>query len=166
MSDDHPKPRADADAQLQREIRADRPFSLAEAIGRMAGPGLMKGACPIDRRQQACAAIKEYLDRHLPDAAGALRVVLLRHVQESELLLQFCDQPLAALGACVRQILASEYRLKELVREADVEWGRAFDERPCFDKDGSPPAPNDPYTAESVRAVLTQLAFGLAVSES
>ncbi len=32
----------DADAELEREIRNARKFTLAEAIGRMAGPGAMK----------------------------------------------------------------------------------------------------------------------------
>src|SRR4051812_46239252 len=43
MNDDPPKRRSKADADLEREIRADRTFSLEEAIGRMAGPGAMKG---------------------------------------------------------------------------------------------------------------------------
>jgi hypothetical protein len=33
----------------------------------------------------------------------------------------------------VRQVLDSEYLLKELVRTADVEWGCAFEERPHFE---------------------------------
>ena len=47
VSDEHPDPSTDADAKLQREIRADRKFTLEEAIGRLAGPGAMKGASPI-----------------------------------------------------------------------------------------------------------------------
>jgi hypothetical protein len=66
--------------------------------------------------------------------------VLFRWVKGSELLLQGFDQPLVALAGYVRKVLESEYLLKELVREADVEWGRVFDERPYFD--GS--APTDP----------------------
>jgi hypothetical protein len=53
--------------------------------------------------------------------------------------------------------LGSEYLLKELVREADVEWGRVFDKRPYFEADGCPPVPADPCTLESVRAALIQL---------
>ena len=65
-----------------------------------------------------------------------------------------------------REVLGSEYGLKELVREADVEWGRVFGERPRFETDGCPAAPDDPYTAESVRTALTQLVGGLTAGEA
>src|SRR5262249_36911353 len=80
MSDDQPRQQSEADAQLQREIRAERKFSLSEAIGRLAGPGAMKGASPVDRRQQAAAEIEEYLGGHMADSAGILHGVLLRQV--------------------------------------------------------------------------------------
>jgi hypothetical protein len=162
MSDDHPKPPSEADAELEREIRAGRKFTMAEAIGRLAGPGMMKGVSPVTRQQQAAAEIQEYLDQHLTDSAGALSGVLLRQTTGSELFLNGFDQPLVALAGYVRQVLNSEYGLKELVREADVEWGRMFGERPVFEQDGCPPDPGDPYTHESVRAALTRLAGGLA----
>src|SRR5687768_13229711 len=162
MSDDPAKRRSEADAELEREIRSERKFTLAEAIGRLAGPGAMKGASPVDRRRQAAAEIQAYLGRHMADGAGALSIVLLRQVTESDLLLNHLDEPLVVLARHVRQVLGSEYGLKELVREADVEWGRVFGERPCFEKDGCPPAPNDPYTLDSVRVVLSQLAGGLS----
>ena len=59
----------------KRQIRADRKFTLEEAIGRLAGPGAMKGASPISRMQQAEAEIGEYLNGHLVDCAGALSTV-------------------------------------------------------------------------------------------
>ena len=88
MSNDPPKCRSKADAELEREIRAERKFTLAEAIGRMAGPGAMKGVSPISRKQQAETVIQEYLDQHLADGGGVLPGVLLRQVTGSELLLQ------------------------------------------------------------------------------
>ena len=157
MSNDPTKRRSEADAELEREIRAERKFSLAEAIGRLAGPGMMKGVSPVTRKQQAEAAIQEYLGRNLADAAGALPGVLLRQVSESELLLDNLDLPLVVLAGYVRSVLGSEYLLKELVREADVEWGRAIGERPHFEQEGHPPRSDDPYTAESVRIALSQL---------
>src|SRR5689334_5645714 len=101
MSDERPKPSRDSDSELEREIRAGREFTLAEAIGRLAGPGAMKGASPVDRRKQGAAEIEQYLGRHLKDDAGALSSVLLRHVAESERLLNDLGQPLAALSGCV-----------------------------------------------------------------
>jgi hypothetical protein len=165
MSDDQPKQRTEADAELEREVRAERKFSLAEAIGRMAGPGMMKGVSPVTRKDQDAAEIQEYLNRHLTDAGGVLSGVLLRRVAESDVILGNLDQPLVVLAGYVRQILGSEYGLKELAREADVEWGRVFGERPRFETDGSP-SPDDPYTLESVRAALTRLAGGLPPGEA
>jgi len=160
MSNASPKTRSQADAELQKEILRERKFSLAEAIGRLAGPGSMKGASPVARKQQAEAEIDNYLRQHL--SAGCLPVVILRHVGASELLLNNFDQPLTVLAACVQRVLGSACLLKELVRETDVEWGRVYDERPHFDKDGQPPHPDDPYTVESVRATLSRLLDTLA----
>ena len=165
MSDEQAKTRSQADADLEREIRDGRKFTLAEAIGRLAGPGIMKGASPIARQQQAQATIESYLDRNLKTAAGALSVVLLRHVMESELLLANLDQPLVVLAACIQRILDSDYLLAELVRESDVEWWRVYGERPFFQREGSPPHEDDPYTTASVRRDLLQLQGTLAAAE-
>jgi hypothetical protein len=157
MCDEQPKRPSDADADLEREIRKGRKFSLAEAVGRMAGPGMMKGVSPITGKEQSEAEIEEYLRHHLIDAAEVLPVVLLRRVKESELLLEHFDRPLFVLASYVQRVLDSEYLLKELVREADIEWGRILGERPHFEKPGCPPDPDDPYTIESVRTTLSRL---------
>ena len=165
MSADQPPGRSDADAELEREIREGRKFTLAEAIGRLAGPGMMKGVSPVTPKQQAEAAIESYLERHLSGAAGALPSVLLRHVKESELLVKDPGEPLVVLANCIQRILNSEYLLQELVRESDVEWGRVYGERPYFEKEDCPPHQEDPYTIESVRSTLSQLQEKLAQGE-
>jgi hypothetical protein len=157
MSDDNDKRRSEADAELEREIRKGRKFTVAEAIGRMAGPGAMKGVSPVPREQQVVVEIENWLGQHLPACNGELQVVLLRNIRASELLLNNYDHPLAVLAGYCRQVIDSDCRLKELVREADAEWGRVFGERPYFDKEGSPPDPGDPYTFESVRNTLSAL---------
>ena len=157
MSDDKGTQRSEADAELEREIRKGRKFTLAEAIGRMAGPGAMRGASPVTRKQQAEAEIEDWLRRHLPAGDGELQVVLLRRVKGSELLLNNFDQPLVVLATFCQQALDSDCLLRELVREADVEWGRVQGERPHFEREGSPPDPDDPYTFESVRKALAGL---------
>ena len=162
MNDDQPKRPSEADAELEREIRDGRKFSLAEAIGRLAGPGMMKGVSPATRKQQAEAEIESYLERHLMSPAGALSAVLLRQVRESELLLNNLDQPLIVLASYAQRALDSDYRLRELVRESDVEWGRVYGERPFFQREGCPPDQEDPYTVESVRIALSQLIEKLA----
>jgi hypothetical protein len=166
MCDEQPKRPSDADADLEREIRKERKFSLAEAIGRLAGPGMMKGVSPVTRKQQSEVEIQSYLERHLIDAAGILPVVLLRRVKGSELLLNNFDQPLFVLASYIQRVLDSEYLLKELVREADIEWGQLFGERPYFDQEGCPPDPDDPYTIESVRVSLSRLLEKLTVGDT
>jgi len=55
--------------------------------------------------------------------------------------------------------------LKELVRQADVEWGATMGERPYFEKEGCSRHSNDPYTVESVRIALSDLVQQLAAGE-
>jgi hypothetical protein len=150
---------ADADAELEREIREGRKFTLEEAIARLAGPGSMKGESPIARMQQAEIEIGSWLRSHLKDAGGPLEFVLHRHVKGSELLLNNFEQPLVVLASHCKQVLAS------LVREIDIEWGRVMGERPYFEREGSPHHPDDPYTVESVRSALSDILKQLAMDE-
>jgi hypothetical protein len=166
MGDNKDTQRSEADAQLEREIRKGRKFTVAEAIGRMAGPGAMKGTSPITRMQQAAAEIENWLRYHMPAGAGELEVVLLRQIKGSEILLQGFEQPLSVLAAFCQQVLDSDYLLKELVREADVEWGQLLSERPYFETEGAPAHPNDPYTIESVRKALAGLIGQLAAGNT
>jgi hypothetical protein len=156
VGDDPPKSRSEADVEVQQETLRDRKFSLAEAIGRLAGPGVMKGGSPVSRQRQAEAAIENHLRAHL-DATGCLSGVLLRQVKTSELLLSNFDRPLIVLAACVQRVLDSEYLLQELVRQVDAEWGRVHGEAPHFERAGHPAHPDDPYTVESVRTALSGL---------
>lgn len=149
------------DADLEREIRSQRQFTLAEAIGRLAGPGGLKGASPVGRRQQAQGEVAELVKRHLRDPAGALARVLAREVGEGRALLDAPDRPQAALAAHVRATLASDYQLDELVRMADVAWGETYGERPYFEREGRPSHPDDPYTRASVREALSRLLAAL-----
>lgn len=162
MNENNDKQRSEADAELEREIRKDRKFSLAEAIGRMAGPAAMKGASPITRTQQAVVEIENWFRHKMPAGNAELEVVLLRCISASELLLHNFEQPLVVLAAFCQQVLDSDYRLQELVGQADVEWGQVQCERPYFDQAGSAANPDDPYTFQSVRKTLTELIEQLA----
>ena len=157
MSDNQDTQRSEADAELEREIRKGRKFTPAEAIGRLAGPGAMKGESPVARMQQAEVEIENWLKSHLADAGGALQVVLHRQVKGSELLLNNFDQPLVVLAGYCQRVLDSDYLVERTRRDADVEWGRVMGERPYFEKEGSPRHPDDPYTVESVRNALSGL---------
>ena len=164
MSEKPDKNSADSNADIEREIRTNRKFSLSEAIGQLGGGDVMKGASPVTRKRQAELEIDEYLRSHLVDSAGALRSVLVRHLGES-LLNRDYDQPLAALAEYIRRMLTSQHLLEEFVRGADAEWGRVHDERPYFQMPGRPPHRDDPYTIDSVRLALSQLGERLASGE-
>lgn len=161
MSKDPDSNSADRDEDIEREIRRTRKFSLNEAIGQIAGGDFMKGGTPVSRKRQAELELEDYLRRHLDDSGGVLRRVLLRHLGES-LLNSDYTEPLAALANYIPRILASEHLLEEFVREADVEWGRVYEERPHFEAPSRPPHPHDPYTIASVRLSLAQLRKNLA----
>jgi len=162
MSETKPPPSPDDAAEVEREVRRSRTFSLSDAIGRAGGGDMLKGASPVPPIEQTTAAIALYLEAHLDDAGGALAQVVLRRVRASEFLLEHFDQPAVVLSGVVHQVLESDTLLKELVREADAEWGRALGERPHFDREGQQPDPDDPYTLASVRGALTQLVEGAA----
>ena len=163
MSDHQDTQRSEADAELEREIREGRKFTLEEAIGRLAGPGAMKGQSPVTRMQQAEIEIGSWLRCHLADSGGSLEGVLHRRVKGSELLLNNYEQPLVVLASYCQRVLSSDCLLKEVVRDADVEWARLMGERPYFEKEGSPHYPEDPYTVASVRNTLSELLTQLAV---
>jgi hypothetical protein len=157
VRDEQAKPPSDAEDELEREILHGRKFTLEEAVARMAGPGALKGESPVTRLQQCELEIESWLGAHLADASHALHVVLRRRVCGSEQLLESLEQPLAALASYCQRLLSSDYSLKEVVREADFEWGRIMEERPYFEKEGSGRDPNDPYTVDSVRNTLSTL---------
>jgi hypothetical protein len=157
MSDEQDKQRSEANAEIEREIRQGRRFTAQEAMGRMIGPGAMKGGSAVSPIQQAETEIGTWLRGNLADSTGALQALLHRQLIGSELLLNNLDQPLLALEHYCRRVLGSDRGLEELVREADIEWGRRMDERPHFNREGSPPHPDDPYTKDSVRAALDGL---------
>jgi hypothetical protein len=158
MSEDKKERRSPEDAELEREIRLGRKFSLAEAIGRIGGAGLLKGASPVTQKRQAEIEIERCLESHLLDAEGALEVVLLRRVRESETLFEMgYDQPLAALALFCEWILSSDELLRDFVNDVDAQWGRIYLERPHFQKNGLPPDPRDPYTFSSVCVTLSGL---------
>lgn len=161
MSNSQGKAPTQTDIELQRVIRSGRKFTLSEAIGRMAGPGAKKGVSPISRKKQAENEIEAYLRELLSDSSGALRTVLLRRLGSSEHFDGRYDQPLQFLADGLRHVLASEERLRDVVNDADIEWGRITSERPLFENEGKPPHPDDPYTMQSVHTTLTELLASL-----
>ncbi len=118
----------------------------------------MKGASPVTRRRQAELEVEQYLEEHLEDSEGALRIVLVRRVRESEILLESrYSEALEALRRIAEQVVTSESRLRQLVRAVDAEWGRIYSEQPFFELEGRAAHCDDPYTLSSVREALARL---------
>ena len=91
MGDDKDRQRSKADADIEREIRQGRKFTPQEAIGRMIGPGSMKGGSAVSRVQAAEIEIETWLRSHLKDSSGALQALLPRQLKGSTLLLDNLD---------------------------------------------------------------------------
>lgn len=160
MPDNAPQQSVDADQSVERELRElrqNRKFSLEQALGELAGPGMLKGVSPVARREQSVAEIEDYLQQQSLGAAPSLLSALARQVTASELFLQHFERPFAVLATIAERLLESDFQLRELVREADVEWGRTYGERPYFERPGRPPHPDDPITIESTREFLLRL---------
>ena len=151
MGEDESSPK-----DIERKLRQGRKFTPEEALARMAGPGAMKGASPVSPILQAETEVGNWLRDNLDDPTGALEVQLHRHIKGSSALLNSLDRPLEALAQYLRRIVESEATLHEVVREADVEWGRRMDERPHFERQGAAANPDDPYTVEGVRKLLAE----------
>ncbi len=146
-----------SDEEIQRELRAQQKFSMASAIGR-AGSGLMKGASPVSRQEQASIELTQWIDQQTSDPSGALKSILRRQVRGNQLLIEgHLQHPHRALSEIIETIKASDYALREFVRQVDVRWGEMYQERPLFQRTGQPPDPADVYTYESVRQELNLL---------
>jgi len=144
-------------AKLEKEVRAERKFSLSEAIAREA-KGTFDGVSAVPALTQAQNAIDLYLRDQLRDSSGALvRTLQARLGGNASLVGSHLRDPLAALEVEVRRFLDDERKLHELVRQVDQRYGQMFQERPHFQKPGEEPHPDDEYTHASVRAALEEL---------
>lgn len=151
--------------KITDEIRRERKFSLSEAIARQA-PGALKGASPVARNQQMVLEIEEMLDTHLEDIPGSLKRTIASQLKHNPpLLAKHHESALDALHEYVTTILDSDSLLKALVRDTDARWGRDFQERPHFEKEGHPPSADDPYTWACVRSRLQDLLQALTCDD-
>jgi hypothetical protein len=133
-------------------------FTLASAIGKTAGSGMLKGASPIPRITQATTALIQFTDAHTPDPSGALKSLLRRRIQAStDQLAKHLDTPLRALPEILAPMMTHPHALHEFVRQVDMRWGEMYQERPHFQQPGQTPHPEDEYTHTSVKHALEHL---------
>ena len=158
MSSKDEKPAEDPDdAELEREVRSKRKFSLGEAIAREGGMSF-KGVDAVPPHKQAQTRISQFIRAHVRDNSGALKRHLEVRVTENETLVgTHLGAPLEALRTAVQNILRTDAMLVEFVRQVDQRYGQMYDVRPHFHKAGQDPHPEDEYTHDSVRAALEQL---------
>ena len=150
------KPEIDEDLLLQQDIIEDRPYSLAEAIGREGGT-FLKGESTVPKLVQAIVAVNTFIDRNLEDPSAALQAILHQWVKGDPRVSQYKETPLLALTEILETICDRPPLLYELVRQVDIKWGQMYGERPHFQQPGQAPHPDDEYTHESVRQDLLNL---------
>ena len=145
------------DDDIRAELRRERKFSLAAAIGEEGG-GFFAGGTTVLPTEEVAHTVSVYLDSNLNDSMGVLRMVLVRRISDDIALLDAnVHHPLGAIVHVVEYLLACDTRLYGFVRRVDAEYGRMMSERPIFQRPGAPEDPEDAYTHQSVRASLTQL---------
>ncbi len=144
--------------KIEEELKKQQKFSMASAIGRSGGGGMLKGASPIPKQDQATNQIKDFVREQCSDPSGAIKSILNRRVKSSTTLIEkHLDNPKAALAELLQSILNKDTVLYEFVRQVDVRWGEMYQERPMFQQPGDSAHPDDEYTHESVKADLTSL---------
>ena len=142
-------------ADLQREIRAERKFSLAEVISREGG-SFMKGESTIPRPLRATTEIKQFITAHL-EPSGAIATTLQTWASHDIRLSRQLDTPLVALGEIIASILAEPTTLSEFARQVAIAHSQITGDRPQFHRLGQPPDPTAAYTHHSIRAALSAL---------
>ena len=153
----------DDDRRIENEIRRHgAPDPMQILMGRDGG-GHLRGASPTPALQRALLEVADWLEANLDDTEQALhRVILRRLAAAPERLEAHQGHPERLLAGWVAPILDNETALADLVREVDMAWGQANQERPHFQIDGAPAHPDDPYTIAGVREQLTRLRAGRA----
>ena len=147
----------DNTASTEEEIKRGRKFSLADALGSEAA-GALKGASPVAPMTQTLLEIENILETRLYDPEGSLQSTIMARLEHDQpLIARNFGNPAAALKEFLAPTLKSKSALASLVRDADARWGRDYGERPHFNSPDQPAHADDPYTPESVEAILQEL---------
>lgn len=141
---------------LFREIRAQRKFTIAEAIGRE-GSGLMKGESAIPRPLRAIAQMNQFITQHTCDPSSCVITVLQTWAKEDIRVSRYLDNPLVALIQILESLLNEPATFQEFCRQVAIAQSQITGDRPQFQKHNHPPNPNAIYTHESVKQQLLEL---------
>ena len=142
---------------LQAEIRAERQFSLAEAIGRESG-SFMKGESAIPRPIMAANTIRQFIVTQSLDPSGGVATELVNwSVADIRFSCQL-DTPLVALTQIVESLLNEPTTFYEFARQVAITQAKITGDRPYFQQPGQPPHPEAEYTHRSISQYLLEIA--------
>jgi len=141
---------------LQTEIRLERKFSLAEAIGRE-GSGFMKGESAIPRPLRAAAELNRFITTQLREPTGALATTLYAWASNDIRVSRQLDTPLVALAQIIESLLAEPTIFLEFARQVAIAHSRLTGDRPYFQQPGQPAPPDAEHTHQSITQALTAL---------
>ncbi|MEL6815835.1 MAG: hypothetical protein AAFP03_13635 [Cyanobacteria bacterium J06598_3] len=150
------QPPSDLPNDLQQEIRANRKFSLAEAIGRESA-GFMKGESAIPRPLRATNAIRQFITAHLSDPTSALSTTLQSWATEDIRVSRHLDTPLVALSQILESILGEPTTFCEFARQVAIAHAHLTGDRPHFQALGARPHPEATRTHEDIQSELAAL---------
>lgn len=142
--------------EIQREIRAGRKFSLAEAIGREGG-SFMKGESTIPRPLKAKNEIQQFLNSHINKPTSALATTLFTWVTDDIRVSRQLDTPLIALTQILESMLAEPTTFCEFARQVAIAQSKLTGDRPYFQLLGQPSNPDADYTHTIIKAELSSL---------
>ncbi|MGC1310588.1 MAG: hypothetical protein WA885_25440 [Phormidesmis sp.] len=150
------QPSTGLSANLQTEIRAERKFSLAEAIGREGG-SFMKGESTIPRPLRAVTEINQFITNHLSNPTSALSTTLQAWASSDIRVSRQLDTPLIALAQIIESIITQPSILYEFARQVAIAHSKLTGDRPCFQPPGQCPHPEATYSHESIQLELASL---------
>ncbi|MEL6468272.1 MAG: hypothetical protein AAFQ74_00960 [Cyanobacteria bacterium J06623_4] len=150
------KPVPPLNSDLQAEIRSERPFSLAEAIGREGG-SFLKGESAIPRPLRAIATINQFLSTYLTNPSDALATTLSTWASQDIRVSRQLDTPLTALSQILDSLLSEPATFCEFARQVAIAHSQLTGDRPHFQQPGKPPHPDAEHTHASIRQALSDL---------
>lgn len=141
---------------IVREIRSQRKFTIAEAIGRE-GDNFMKGESAIPRPLKAITEINQFVTTHLPNPNGPVSATLQSWAKEDIQVSRHLDRPLTALSLIIESLLNEPTTFQEFFRQIAIAQSKLTGDRPHFQSPNHPPHPNAAHSHESVRQQLIHL---------
>ena len=141
---------------IEQEIRAQRKFTLAEAIGREGG-SFMKGESAIPRPLRAIAQINQFIAASLPNSTSALSTALQSWAKEDIRVSRHLDTPLVALSEIIESLIDEPTTFQEFFRQVAIAHSHLTGDRPHFQAPNQSPHPNSQYSHKSVKHQLAAL---------